>query len=815
MIGFLSGSFVNEQIHGRGAGRPPGQRPQPDCVVLAPRAGSAPSQREPVRIFVGTEPGQYRAERVFVHSVDRTRDPARRYEIYLMRDLVGFDRARWLTGFTNYRFAIPHFAGNRGRAIYNDVDQIYLGDPAELFDMEMDGAGFLALSDKDTAVMLIDCERMAPIWRIEDARKERRKALEARSRSAGVWGPLPRQWHCRDEEYRAGWSKVLHYTTIHEQPWQPFPRVFAYQPNAVGYVWHDMEREARRIGAHVFTRERPSPRFQALAAHAAAGDVPMPVTTSPVGDAVPDVIAASSAKTALEVGWRRDGVCGADLAAVVGDAQRCAYASVLDLASTALALRCDAVVCRRGLEQLPSEDVPWVIEELFERAGRVVHIEVDASSHALRAAAVHEGPRGESWWDEVVTEAAARHPHVRWQLAVQGGPARLVVRRGGPRPDGKPPAVWILADHKLGHTTQSVGLASALGWPYEIKRLAFNALQKLDNRLLGAKLLSLDARRSDPLTPPWPDLVIATGRTVAPIARWIGEQSGGRSRIVQMGRRGALARADAFDLSVVCGFFGYPVHPRRFETLAPLTAIDDAVLTSAGQRWRDLFADMPRPHVALLVGGSSAAHRLDGPTAARMAAQVAEKARDAGGSLYIVTSPRTGEAATAALRQAVARIGEHARLYEWKRGDDGNPYMGCLAVADVLVVTADSESMLAEAAATDRPLYIYPVPTVEGGWQRRMRGRIVQRASARPRKAKGTVRPQQGLEYVCARMIERGIVRPPRNIAELHRRLVAEGHARFFGEALDLTRRVPLRELAAVAERVRALLGVPPAGHSS
>ena len=103
--------------------RGPGTRAHPQVVVLRPHRAAA-SAKPPVRIFVGTEPGQYRAERVFVWSVEQVRDPSRSYEIYLMKDLAGFDRSRWLTGFTNYRFAIPHLAGGAGRAIYNDVDQI-------------------------------------------------------------------------------------------------------------------------------------------------------------------------------------------------------------------------------------------------------------------------------------------------------------------------------------------------------------------------------------------------------------------------------------------------------------------------------------------------------------------------------------------------------------------------------------------------------------------------------------------------------------------------------------------------------------------
>jgi len=94
-----------------------GIRTQPECIVLGVREGVSPSAKPPVRIFLGTQLAQYRAERVFFWSVEQVRDPSREYEIYLMKELRGFNRRGWLTGFTNYRFAIPHFAGGSGKAI--------------------------------------------------------------------------------------------------------------------------------------------------------------------------------------------------------------------------------------------------------------------------------------------------------------------------------------------------------------------------------------------------------------------------------------------------------------------------------------------------------------------------------------------------------------------------------------------------------------------------------------------------------------------------------------------------------------------------
>jgi hypothetical protein len=151
-------------------GRDSGDMKEMEVIRLDPVPDVTPSEKPPVRIFLGTEPGQYRATRVFVWSVMQVRDPARCYEIHLMSNVAGVPRVGWKTGFTNYRYAIPHWAGNAGRAIYNDVDQIYLTDPARLFDMEMDGKGVLAISLKENSVMLIDCDRMGPLWTLGDVK---------------------------------------------------------------------------------------------------------------------------------------------------------------------------------------------------------------------------------------------------------------------------------------------------------------------------------------------------------------------------------------------------------------------------------------------------------------------------------------------------------------------------------------------------------------------------------------------------------------------------------------------------------------------
>src|SRR3546814_252240 len=246
--------------------RPAGTRDEPELVALDPLSGVTPSEKPPVRIFLGTEPAQHRAERVFVWSILQARDPARRYEIYLMKDLKGFDRDRWKTGFTNYRYAIPDLAGKAGRAIYNDVDQVYLADPAELFDMDMQGAGQLCISERETAVMLLDCEKMAKIWQRPEAERGHKKIYfhDRVQSTPGMWRRLSGVWNARDHEYEPGVSKVLHYTTLQTQPWRPFPKVLRYRDNPNGDVWFEMERAADAAGFTLFTEERPSRGYRHL-----------------------------------------------------------------------------------------------------------------------------------------------------------------------------------------------------------------------------------------------------------------------------------------------------------------------------------------------------------------------------------------------------------------------------------------------------------------------------------------------------------------------------------------------------------------------
>jgi mitochondrial fission protein ELM1 len=795
------------------------QRPRPERIVLPAAPGVAPSTRPPVRIFLGTEPAQFRAERTFVWSIVKTRDPSRVYEIHLMRELAGYHRWLWTTQFTNYRFAVPEYAGGWGRAIYNDVDQVYLSDPAELFDLDMGDHGCLTLSPRDTSVMLMDCQRMAEVWTLRDARRHRKRwLLGCALARGGLVGQLPREWNARDDEYRPGQSKCVHFTTLHLQPWRPFPERFVYREHPHRELWFELEEEADAAGFQLFDRAHPSQRWRRLVQDGEGRAAREGLAS--LDEAVRGLARRFKARSLLRLLPGAAPGREADPARwEVDDARRASLPSIASAgAPTRQPVAFDGVACLEGLEQVPTEDVGWVVDELFRRARGFVFAALAVATPRRRVLLPPAGPvRSAGWWTQHFESASKRYPDVHWQLALcrRGDfrPQHLEFRQGGRFPGDALPTVWVLADRKPGHVTQSVGLATELGWPYERIDLELSPLAEIPNPLLGATRLGLRPRAARALEGRTPDLVISTGRRASPVARWIRKQSRGRTRVVQLGREGVFPPRD-FDLMVVPSYAGLLPHPRRMVVAAPLSRARRPVLEEARVRWGRLFEGRPRPHIGLLVGGHAPSYRLGAERARELGRDVRRMAESVGGSIFVTTSRRTAASAIRALQE---ELGEAAHFHRWSpdQSSDANPYLGYLALADAFVVTGESASMLADACSTGKPVFIYDVPRGVPGWRGilprltdRVVGALVARARHAPLGRRGFARPQRGLELLLSKLMARGVVRPTCNFGPLHEALVKQGLARRFDGTYAPFEPAPSGDLTAAADRVRRLLGV-------
>jgi mitochondrial fission protein ELM1 len=128
-------------------------------------------------------------------------------------------------------------------------------------------------------------------------------------------------------------------------------------------------------------------------------------------------------------------------------------------------------------------------------------------------------------------------------------------------------------------------------------------------------------------------------------------------------------------------------------------------LAAASARLAPRLAALPRPLVAVLIGGASRAYPMTPAVLGRLAADLVALARDHGASLLVTASRRTGADCEAALRAALEGV-----VAEFWDGSGENPYLGYLGLADAVVVTGDSVTMISEAAATGRPVHVVELP---------------------------------------------------------------------------------------------------------
>jgi len=330
-----------------------------------------------------------------------------------------------------------------------------------------------------------------------------------------------------------------------------------------------------------------------------------------------------------------------------------------------------------------------------------------------------------------------------------------------------PPRVWLLFGHKAGDNEQLRALADSLGWPYEIKHLVYRRTELITNRLLGVTLAGIVKSRSSPLRPPWPELIITAGRRNDPVAQWIRRQARGRVRLVRLGR--PWAALEVFYLVVVTPQYPLPPHPRLIRNTLPLHRIDDHRLGRAAAEWGPRLAHLPRPYIAVLAGGNSGAYTLEPELADYMGHKAAEMAEAGGGSILVTTSPRTPKAAARRLIEAARR--RPSFIYEWGSSEGPNPYLGYLALADELIVTGESISMLTEAYASGRPVHIVDLDPA---------GAAAHHGIPRPRFVTRLKRAR--IHPLIHRLgMWTGPRRLRRDLREVHRVLIEAGHAAYLG----------------------------------
>jgi hypothetical protein len=263
----------------------------------------------------------------------------------------------------------------------------------------------------------------------------------------------------------------------------------------------------------------------------------------------------------------------------------------------------------------------------------------------------------------------------------------------------------VLTDGKAGDENHCLAVAEALGLEPEIRRVAPRPPFTWAMPWGPVDPREHPGRSGSPVSPPFPDLVIASGRRAVPYLQAVRRGSHGSTYTVFLKdpRTGAgsadLIWAPSYDR----------IHgPNVIKTLTSPHQVNAEKLRALQARPDRRLGVLRAPRAAILVGGDSRHHRFTTEDIVRFAGQLRALAGE-GASLMVTASRRTPETLAAELRGIASETGGFA----WD-GKGENPYMSMLALADVIVVTADSVNMISEAVATGLPVLVFE-PSGGGG----------------------------------------------------------------------------------------------------
>ena len=205
----------------------------------------------------------------------------------------------------------------------------------------------------------------------------------------------------------------------------------------------------------------------------------------------------------------------------------------------------------------------------------------------------------------------------------------------------------------------------------------------------------------DRFDPPWPDVLITCGRRSTALSVALRKAGGGKTLTVHI--QDPRTDPAAFDLVVAMEHDRIAARPGVIKVATALHDLTPEKLAAAAGPWRGRFAALGGPLTGVAIGGATRRDAFTLTHGRGLIAALLRLRHEAGASLAITPSRRTPPPVRALLRDAFR---DDPRVFLWDLAGE-NPYRAILALADRLVVTSDSVSMISEALASGHPVEVF------------------------------------------------------------------------------------------------------------
>lgn len=278
--------------------------------------------------------------------------------------------------------------------------------------------------------------------------------------------------------------------------------------------------------------------------------------------------------------------------------------------------------------------------------------------------------------------------------------------------DKTPLNIWVMTSGAAGMRSQVIGLANAINklTPAIITEKTINLTpwaSLLPGHLNPAPLKGL-SKNSSTLLPPWPDMLITSGRRSSGPSIAIGKLSQNKTYRIHIQN----PQTPTSHFNLVASMVHDDLQGSTVEnTITALHRLTTQQLSDEKTKWETLWSsynvelNSNTPILGILLGGKNKQHGFDQNRLDALINLILSTRKQTNATILITPSNRTEPFVTSALQKAFQH---DQKIWIWNQKSE-NPYLGILANADHILVTADSVSMISESLYTNAPVHIFPL----------------------------------------------------------------------------------------------------------